>query len=252
MNERAPPRNIEPNWTIAQQGAVLLNRLPNSTSVSGNQLEVANDHLINTTLIRDEAETQHQHLREMVAQADAADRQARANVERHAGYLTRTRNERDLALTRYINQQVQFVTLREANTGIMVQHLTELHVQQLVRDHRHLARTMCDFVADGVDYPLFNTRKARCSRMRLMPRGKTVTPSLENLVNLNIFVAQRAPVGNGTEYGLAPQFATTIPAPPRFNDILMHQWPFQPLCSFCIFYRDKLASIGCLDTEIIE
>ena len=217
MNERAPPRIIERNWTIAEQGAVLLNRIPNSTSVSGNQLEVANDHLINTTRIRDEAETQHQHLREMVAQADAAGRQARANVERHTGYVTRTRNERALALTRYTNQQVRFVTLREANTGIMVQHLAELNVQQLVRDHRNLARTMCDFVADGVDYPGFHTREARCGRMRLMPRGRTVTPSLEHLVNLNIFVARRAPVGNGTQYGLTPQFAATIPAPPRFN-----------------------------------
>ena len=217
MNERAPPRITERNWTIAEQGAVLLNRLPNSTSVSGNQLEVANDHLINTTRLRDEAETQHQHLREMVAQADEAGRQARANVERHAGYLTRTRNERTRALTQYTNQQVRFVTLREANTGIMVQHLAELHVQQLVRDQRHLARTMCDFIADGVDYPLFHTRETRCSRMRLMPCGKTMTPSLEHLVNLNIFIARRAPVGYGTEYGLAPQFADTLPVPPRFN-----------------------------------
>ena len=133
------------------------------------------------------------------------------------GYLTQTCVERDLALTRRNNQQVRFLALRTANTNIMVQHLTKLHVQQLVQGNRQLARTMCEFLADGINYPLFHTHEARCRRMRFGHRGKTVTPSLEHLVNLGIFIARRAPVGNRTKYGLAPQFAATIPAPPRFN-----------------------------------
>ena len=44
-----------------------------------------------------------------------------------------------------------------------------------------------------------------------------VTPSLQHLVTMRIFVSQRVRVGNGWEYGLSPQFAATIPAPPRFD-----------------------------------
>ena len=66
MADRVPPRGIEQNWTIDQQGAALLNRLPNSTSVSGNLLEVANTHLENTTFISNEAEAHHQTLCEIV------------------------------------------------------------------------------------------------------------------------------------------------------------------------------------------
>ena len=72
MADRVPPRGIEQNWTIDQQGAALLNRLPNSTSVSGNLLEVTNTHLENTTFISDEAEAHHQTLHEMVTQGEAA------------------------------------------------------------------------------------------------------------------------------------------------------------------------------------
>ena len=217
MAKHGSPRNIDQNWPIDQHGNVLLNCLPNSTLVSGNLLEVANEHLVNTTFIRDEAETQHQHLREMVTQAEAAGRQARDHLTQHVGYLNRTRNKRDLALTRHNNQQVRFLALRTENINIMVQHLTKLYVQQLVEGNRQLARTICEFLADGINYPLFHTREARCRRMRLGHRGLTVTPSLQHLVNLGIFIARRAPVGNGTQYGLTPQFAATIPAPPRFN-----------------------------------
>ena len=217
MAKRGPPRSIDWKWTIDQHGVVLLNRLPNSTLVSRNLLEVANEHLVNTTFIRDEAETQHQHIREMVTQTEAAVWKALDHLTQHVSYLNRTRAERDLALVRRNNQQVWFLALRTTNTNIMVQHLTKLHVQKLVEGNRQLACTICEFLADGIDYPLFHTRKARCRRMRLRHCGLTVTPSLQHLVNLGIFIARWAPVGNGTEYGLAPQFATTIPAPPRFN-----------------------------------
>ena len=39
----------------------------------------------------------------------------------------------------------------------MVQHLAEHQVQQLVEGNRHLARTICELLADGIDYPLFHT-----------------------------------------------------------------------------------------------
>ena len=72
MAKRVPPQGIEQNWTIDQQGAALLNCLQNSTSVSGNLLEVTNKHLENTTFISDEVETHHQTLHEMVAQGEEA------------------------------------------------------------------------------------------------------------------------------------------------------------------------------------
>ena len=112
------------------------------------------------------------------------------------GYLNRTRAEKDLALMRRNNQQVRTLALRIANTKIMVQHLTELHMQQLVKGNRQLARTICELLADGIDYPLFHTREARCRRMRLGHCALTVIPSLQHLVNLSIFIARRAPVGN--------------------------------------------------------
>ena len=52
----------------------------------------------------------------------------------------------------------------------------------------------------------------------------SVTPNFQHLVNMRIFISRRAQVGNGTEYGLAPQFAATIPEPPRFDV------PEPPLC----------------------
>ena len=99
-----PPRGIEQNWTIDQHGAVLLNCLPNSTSVSGNLLEVANKHLVNITFIHDEAETQYQHLLEMVTLSEAAVQQARHHLTQHVSYLNRTCAERDLALMNRNNQ----------------------------------------------------------------------------------------------------------------------------------------------------
>ena len=72
MAWRVPRRKIERNWSIEHQGAALLNRLPNSTSVSGNLLEIANTHLENTTFISDATEAHHQHLCEKVTQSEAA------------------------------------------------------------------------------------------------------------------------------------------------------------------------------------
>ena len=99
----------------------------------------------------------------------------------------------------------------------MVQHLTKLNVQQLVEGNRHLARTICELLADTINYPLFHTREARCNRMCFTHRAFLVTPSLQHLVTMRIFVSQRVRIGNGFEYGLAPQFAATIPEPPRFD-----------------------------------
>ena len=99
----------------------------------------------------------------------------------------------------------------------MVQHLAENQVQQLVEGNRHLTRTICELLADTIDYPLFHTREARCTQMRLTHRSLLVTPSLQHLLTMRIFVAQCVLVGNGLEYGLSPQFAATIPEPPRFD-----------------------------------
>ena len=115
------------------------------------------------------------------------------------------------------NQQICTLALRTANTNIMVQHLTELNVQQLVEGNHQLARTICELLADGIDYPLFHTREARCRRMLLGHRALSVKPSLQHLVNMRIFISRRVQVGNETEYDLAPQFAATIPEPSRFD-----------------------------------
>ena len=72
MADPVPPRGIDRNWTIVQEGAALLNRIPNSTLVSGSQLEVSNTHLENTTLISNEAEAHHQTLCELVTHGEAA------------------------------------------------------------------------------------------------------------------------------------------------------------------------------------
>ena len=99
----------------------------------------------------------------------------------------------------------------------MVQHLVENRVQQMMDGDRNLAHTICEVMADAIDYPLFHNKKARCDRQRIHDRNLTVAPSFQHLVDMNIFVAQRPLVGNGLEYGLAPQFAATILEPPRFN-----------------------------------
>ena len=217
MAQRVLRREIELNWSIEDQGAALLNRLPNSTSVSGNLLEVANTYLENTTLISDAAEAHHQHLREMVTQSEAATRQARHHLAQHVGYQNRTQAEKDLALMQHNNQQIRTLALRVANTSIMVQHLTKLNVQQLVEGNRHLAQTIFELPANAINYPLFHTRSARCNRMCFTHCALSVTLSLQHLVTMRIFVSQRVWVGNGFEYGLAPQFAATIPEPPRFD-----------------------------------
>ena len=123
----------------------------------------------------------------------------------------------ELARVARDNQQVRAVVLRTANTDIMVQHLTELNVQQLAEGNRQLARTICEFLADAINYPLYHTREARCRRMTLGHRTLSVSPSLHHLLAMRIFVSRRVHVGNGTEYGLAPHFAATIPEPPRFD-----------------------------------
>ena len=109
------------------------------------------------------------------------------------------------------NRQIRTLTLQEANTRIMVQHLAEHQVQQLIEGNCHLARTICELLVDAIDYPLFHTREARCNRMCLTHRSLFVTPSLQHWLIMCIFVAQRVLVGNGLEYGLSPQFAAIIP-----------------------------------------
>ena len=123
----------------------------------------------------------------------------------------------EIARVQRNNQQVCTLALRTANMNIMVQHLAELNVQQLVEGNRQLARTICELLADGINYPLFHTREARCRRMLLGHRALSVSPSLQHLVTMGIFISRRVHVGNGTEYGLAPHFAATIPEPPRFD-----------------------------------
>ena len=185
--------------------------------MSGNLLEVANKHLENTTLISNAAETHYQHLYAMVTQAEVAVQQAWHHLTQHVGYRNRTQAEMELAWIQRNNQQVCTLALRTANTNIMVQHLTELNVQQLVEGNCHLARTICELLANGIDYPLFHTHKARCRRMLLGHRALLVTPSLQHLITMHIFISRRVQVGKGMEYSLAPQFAATIPEPPRFD-----------------------------------
>ena len=47
----------------------------------------------------------------------------------------------------------------------MVQHFAENRVQQTVDGNPYLARTICELMADAIDYPLFHTRAARCDHM---------------------------------------------------------------------------------------
>lgn len=49
-------RGVEQNYRLNVQGAVLLNWMPDSTSIPGNALEVANTHLNLTTTTSNAAE----------------------------------------------------------------------------------------------------------------------------------------------------------------------------------------------------
>ena len=93
----------------------------------------------------------------MVTQSEAATRQARHHLTQHVGYWNQTRAKKDLALMQRNNQQIRTLALRAANTSIMVQHLTKLNVQQLVEGNRHLARTICELLANAINYHLFHT-----------------------------------------------------------------------------------------------
>ena len=133
------------------------------------------------------------------------------------GPFLRTHAEMATALAERDNQQVRTIVLREANTRIMVQYLAENRVQQMVDGDRSLTCTICELIADTIDFPLFHTRRAHCDCLRIMHRILMVAPSFQHLVDMNILVAQQPLVRNGLEYGLLPQFAATIPEPPRFN-----------------------------------
>ena len=76
MARRIDMRCVKRDWIIDVQGVALLNRTPNSTSVSGNCLEVANAHLDSTTSTSDAAEAHHGFLGGLVGQAEETLRQA--------------------------------------------------------------------------------------------------------------------------------------------------------------------------------
>ena len=64
-------RLIERDWQIDVQGVALLNCTPNSTSVSGNALDVANTRLARTTATSNAAEVHYGFLGGLVGQAEA-------------------------------------------------------------------------------------------------------------------------------------------------------------------------------------
>ena len=152
-----------------------------------------------------------------VGQVEEYLQQARRNLGHYNVYRVRTRTKTATALVEWDHQQVRTIVLQEANTRIMVQHLAENRVQQMVAGDRNLAHTICEVMADTIDYPLFHTKRARCDQLCIHDRNLTVAPSFQKLIGMNILVAQRPLVGNGLKYDLAPQFTATIPEPPRFH-----------------------------------
>ena len=200
-------RYIDQDWQIDVQGVALLNCTSTSTLVSGNALEVANARLARTTATSDTAEAYYAFLWELVGQAEETLQQVRRNLGNYDIYRVRNQAETTPSLVERDHQQVRTIVLQEANTKIMVQHLAENRVQQImVAGDCNLARSICEVMADAIDYPLFHTKIVHCHQLLINDQNLTFAPSFRQLVDMHILTAQQPLVGNGFEYGLATQF----------------------------------------------
>ena len=109
--------------------------------------------------------------------------------------------------------------MHEVNTVYVVQYLFEQGVQEMADGDRSLTCKVVEVTADAIDYPLFHSKRARCTRIfqTLCPKDKTVGPTFQKLVNMGVLVARRQLTGNGYEYGLANYFAAMLPQPQQFD-----------------------------------
>ena len=114
------------------------------------------------------------------------------------------------------NQRVRTLPIRETNTVHVVQYLFKHGVQDMADGEQSLTRRVVEVTADAIDYPLFHSKRARCTRIcrTLCPRDRTVGPTFQKLVNMGVLVARRQLTGNSYEYGLANYFAAILPQPP--------------------------------------
>ena len=145
-------RRIKQNYRINVHRAALLNCTPNSTSVSGNALEVTDVHLTLTTATNNAVEDIYQSLGETVQQVEETLQQACRNQADYNNYQDRTLTATAAALLVRDNYRIRTLVLQEANTNIIVQHLAEHQVEDMVArkdedenpvGNRTLACTIC-------------------------------------------------------------------------------------------------------------